>query len=69
MQEVKFLTKKTFATADNARTAVRKAFGDNFESSTLRFFIHVTEQGRFLPVFIGNDAVQANVHFTFSVVA
>lgn len=65
MTEVKFMTKKTYATRENARKAAEAKFG----MTELRYFIHTNEEGRYLPVFLGEVAVQAGVHFDFSVVA
>lgn len=64
--EVKFLTKKTYATRANARAAVARVIPP---TTDLRFFIHQNEEGRYLPVFLGEQAVQLGVHFHFSVVA
>jgi hypothetical protein len=63
--EFTFETKnsKTYATIDNARKAVAKA-GDE----KLRHFYMTNEHGRFFPVFIGEAAVQAGVHFRWHVV-
>lgn len=68
MIQVKFLTKKTYATRDSAIKAIEKKFISPL-AADLRYFIHQNEQGRYLPVFIGEAAVQAGVHFHFSVVA
>lgn len=54
---------KTYKTIDNARRAVQKT---GFE--TIRHFFMTNEQGRFFPVFVGQDAAQAGVHFHFNVV-
>jgi hypothetical protein len=64
MTEVKFLTKKSYATRANAIAAATKSFGH----TDLRYFIYAKEDGRFIPVFIGEAAVQEGVHFEFSVV-
>lgn len=54
---------KTYATEVNADKAVAKAgFSD------LRHFMMQTADGRFYPVFVGQDAAQRGVHFQFNVV-
>lgn len=56
---------KTYATPENAVKAVeKKNFPDN-----LRYIIHQSADGRFFPVFLGEAAIQAMVHFHFNVVA
>lgn len=51
---------KTYLTKDNARAAVRKA---GFEH--LRHVIMQADNGRFHPLFLGQDAVSEGVHFHF----
>lgn len=54
---------KTYATEANADKAVaKKGFED------LRHFMMRTEDGRFFPVFVGQEAINAGVHFHFNVV-
>lgn len=54
---------KTYATEENARKTVKKlGFND------LRHFITCNKEGRFFPVFVGQEALQAGVHFHFTVV-
>ena len=54
---------KTYATEVNADKAVAKAgFSD------LRHFMMKNEDGRFYPVFVGEEAAQRGVHFHFNVV-
>ena len=57
---------KTYATEKNAIAAVEKKFSD---CDNLRYFIQRNDEGRFVPVFIGESALQGMVHFHFSVVA
>lgn len=59
---------KTYATAANAVKAVEKVFprGDD---DGLRYILQRTDDGRYLPVFIGTKAVEHGVHFHFNVVA
>jgi hypothetical protein len=61
----KLQSSKTYATEANVVKAVEKctAFKD------LRYFITQNEEGRFFPVFIGQQALSEQVHFHFSVVA
>jgi hypothetical protein len=54
---------KTYKTAANARRAVEKAGCEGY-----RHFMMINEEGRFFPVFIGQDAVENGVHFHFNVV-
>ena len=56
---------RTYATEANAIRAVEKVFGD---SSDLRYVMMRNEDGRFYPLFIGNSALYAGVHFHFCVV-
>lgn len=54
---------KTYATKENARKAViKKGFDEH------RHFIMKTEDDRWLPVFVGERAVQAGIHFHFHIV-
>ena len=54
---------KTYKTAANARRAVEKAGYTGY-----RHFMMTNEEGRFFPVFVGQDAVQNGVHFHFNIV-
>lgn len=62
-REMTITSTKTYATLENARKAVLKT-GDE----GLRHFYMTDENGRFFPVFIGQDAVSAGVHFRWNVV-
>ena len=53
-------TTKTYATEANAVAAVNKAFTGE---DNLRYMIVTNKDGRFVPVFIGEKALQAGVHF------
>ncbi|MEY4433324.1 MAG: hypothetical protein RLZZ44_1458 [Bacteroidota bacterium] len=59
----KIETTKTYANETNAIKAVEKS---GFQD--LRHFIMMNAEGRFFPVFIGQQAVQRGVHFHFNVV-
>jgi hypothetical protein len=63
-RELTFDTKhiKTYKTADNARAAVTKA---GFEH--IRHLILQADNGRFHPLFLGQEAADAGVHFHFCV--
>ena len=54
---------KTYANAANAIKAVNdKQFDDK-----LRYVIATNAEGRFFPIFLGEKAIQAGVHFHFCV--
>lgn len=59
---------KTYATAENAARAVEKKF-PSASNDNIRYFLQRTEDGRYFPVFIGQAALDAGVHFHFNVVA
>jgi hypothetical protein len=54
----------TYATRNNAIKAVQES---GFED--LRYVIAVNEQGRFFPVFFGEDAAVKGVHWRFPIIA
>ncbi|CAB4153053.1 hypothetical protein UFOVP605_38 [uncultured Caudovirales phage] len=53
-------TTKTYATEANAVAAVNKAFTGE---DNLRYMIVTNKDGRFVPVFLGQQALTAGVHF------
>lgn len=54
---------KTYATEENADKAVaNRGFQD------IRHFMMRTENGRWFPVFVGEEAIGRGVHFQFNVV-
>lgn len=61
---------KTYATKANAEKAVEKLnIPDELNGKLIRYFIATSgETGRFFPVFVGEAAVQAGVHFHFNVI-
>jgi hypothetical protein len=63
--ETKLKATKTYISHENAVKAAQKIYGHN---AALRFFIMKTDDGRFFPVFIGQSAITAGVHFNFNVV-
>ncbi len=65
MKQIKITPIRTYATAENAKKAVEKKFSDVLD---LRWFMMTSDDGRFFPVFIGQSALQAGVHFHFNVV-
>jgi len=64
---------KTYATRENAVKAVERKFGPRMTypgtEENLHYFIHTHTDGRFFPVFVGERAIQAGIHFSFNVVA
>lgn len=63
---------RTYATRENAIKAVEKKFGPNcehFGAADTRYMVMTHTDGRFYPVFFGQSALQAMVHFHFNVVA
>ncbi|TXG97714.1 MAG: hypothetical protein E6R08_06240 [Nevskiaceae bacterium] len=67
-QFIKLEAPKTYATEENAIKAVEKKFPSE-NNDGLTYIMGRTEDGRFFPIFIGERAIQAGVHFTFHVVA
>jgi len=60
---------RTYATRENAIAAVNKAFSGVIEEKTnYRYFIHTHTDGRFFPVFIGQESITAGIHMKFNVV-
>jgi len=51
---------KSYATIKNLKKAVAK-----FEE--YKYVVSVTEDGRFYPIFLGEEAAQAGIHFHFPV--
>ena len=63
IRKFEIVASKTYATEQNADKAVAKVgFSD------LRHFMMLTADGRFYPVFVGQEAVQRGVQFHFNVV-
>ena len=59
---------KTYATAENAQRAVDKKIV-NPELADLRYMVVQHADGRFYPLFVGMEALNAGIHFHFNVVA
>ena len=62
-REMNITANKTYATNDNARKAVAKLGAEG-----LRHFYMQNDEGRWFPMFVGQEALQAGVHFHFNVV-
>lgn len=61
---------KTYATRDNAIKAVDKVFGERVTQQgfeKIDFVIVANAEGRFFPLFLGERAIQAGMHFHFCV--
>lgn len=61
---------KGYATRENAIKAVEKVLGKNHEhygSADVQWLIAVTDEGRFLPVFLGERCLQHGIHTRFHV--
>jgi len=70
IQHIELNPNKTYATRENAVKAVEKAFGERVTAQNgerLSYILSVNAAGRFFPVFLGERALQAGVHFTFCV--
>lgn len=63
--EVTVIPAKTYATHANARAAVEKLYSN---ANDLRYLIVNNTAGRFYPLFLGEKALQHQVHFHFPVV-
>lgn len=60
---------RTYASEANAIAAVNKAFAGVVAGKTnYRYFIHRSKDDRFFPVFIGQECIQAGIHFKFNVI-
>jgi hypothetical protein len=68
---VELTSNKTYATHANAVKAVEKVLGPNHATGggVPWYFIHKDENGRFFPVFVGQRALDAQLHFKFTVLA
>ena len=63
---------KTYASVENAIKAVEKKYpipGFSDEANLTYFIQREETTGRYFPVFIGERAIRAMVHFHFNVVA
>jgi hypothetical protein len=64
---IKIIPNKTYLTRANAVKAVEKKIAPDILPN-LRYFIHTDFDGRYFPVFIGQEAVTAGVHMHFNIV-
>jgi len=64
---IKLEANKTYVSEANAVKAVEKKFPEA-DKDGLIYFIHRDDDGRYFPVFVGQNAVHAGVHFHFNVV-
>jgi hypothetical protein len=70
---LKLEANKTYATEANAIKAVEKHIsvyqGEGRDTDGLDFIMMQTPEGRWFPVFIGQRALDAGMHFRFNVLA
>jgi hypothetical protein len=62
-REFQITSHKTYASKENARKAVAKIGAER-----LRHFIMQSDEGRWFPVFVGQEAMQEGIQFHFNVV-
>lgn len=67
-QSITITPTRTYSTPENARRAVDKKI-TNPDLAHLRYMVMQHTDGRYFPLFIGTEAVQAGVHFHFNIVA
>lgn len=58
---------KTYKTEANVEKAIAKVFGES--KTVFRYFIRVHTDGRFFPVFVGQEALTHGVQLNFNVIA
>jgi hypothetical protein len=63
---IKLRTTKTYASIENAIKAVEKKFPES-NNDGLTYIVIKTEDNRYYPVFLGERAMHAGVHFHFHV--
>lgn len=63
---IKLEATKTYASIENAVKAVEKKFPEA-DNDGLTYIMMKTEDNRYYPVFLGERALQAGVHFHFHV--
>lgn len=73
-QQIRIEPTKSYVSEATAHSAVNKKFGGS-EYKDLRYFIYkvddvsdVKHYGRYVPVFVGINAVDNGVHFHFNVI-
>lgn len=62
-REFQITAPRTYVSKENARKAVAKIGAER-----LRHFIMQNDEGRFFPVFVGQEALQEGIQFHFNVV-
>lgn len=62
----KLESNRTYQTEARAIKAAEKFYPES-DNDGLRYFIHRGDDGRYFPVFVGEKALQAGVHFNFPV--
>lgn len=68
---LKLTANKTYATKENAVKAVEKKLGANDQhpaDTQLHYLVIQNDEGRWFPLFIGERALQAGIHFHFNCV-
>jgi hypothetical protein len=65
LRHIKLESSKTYATEANAIKAVEKVVSPEVD---VRHFVHKIDDGRFFPVFVGQRALDAGLHFRFNCV-
>ena len=67
-KQIELTPVKTYKTRENAIKAVEKFdVADEFQGKQIRYIVMTHTDGRFFPVFLGEVAVQAGLHFKFNV--
>jgi len=59
---------RTYATRERAIKAVDKSLENAEGRATLRYIV-IQQDGRWFPIFIGQNAIQFGIHFRFNVLA
>jgi len=59
---------RTYATVENVHKAVARVI-TNPALANLRYMVQQHTDGRFFPLFVGQESVQAGIYFHFNVVA
>lgn len=65
-------TRQTYATRENAIKAVQRLYGpdtDHFGAADVRYVLIQHDDGRWLPVFFGQSALEHGIHHRFNVMA
>lgn len=65
IHQLNLKSERTYVTKERALKAINSMFSD----SNFRYLIVRNDEGRFYPICIGHEAVQAGTHFHFVTVA